>query len=158
MMQPMQPIQLSRCSAMDVNGNCDAMDVNGNCDEMDVNDDIKVLLPRRLIFDTTSDDVDLQPLPLSLLCSETSDVVDLQPLTLLCSETPDVVDLQPLPLISALNRRDIWYALNEDATDEQHQQHWDRYLNRINQLYDIMDDDEPIPPPPPMVRQYNNQY
>ena len=131
MMQPMQPIQLSRCSAMDV---------NGNCDEMDVNDDIKFLLPRRLIFDTTSDDI--IPPPLSLLCSETS----------------DVVDLQPLPLISALNRRDIWYALNEDATDEQHQQHFDRYLNRINQLYDIMVDDEPIPPPPPMVRQYNNQY
>ncbi len=147
MMQPMQPIQLSRCSAMDV---------NGNCDEMDVNDDIKFLLPRRLIFDTTSDDI--IPPPLSLLCSETSDVVDLQPLTLLCSETSDVVDLQPLPLISALNRRDIWYALNEDATDEQHQQHFDRYLNRINQLYDIMVDDEPIPPPPPMVRQYNNQY
>ena len=134
MMQPMQPIQLSRCSAMDVNGNCDAMYVNGNCD------DIKVLLPRRLIFDTTSDDI-IPP-----------------PLTLLCSETSDDVDLQPLPLISALNRRDIWYALNEDATDEQHQQHFDRYLNRINQLYDIMDDDETIPPPPPMVRQYNNQY
>ena len=114
----MLPIQLSRCSAMDVN------------------DDIKSLLPRRLIFGTTSDDI----IPLPLLCSETSDDVDLQPL--------------PFPLPLPLTRHDTWHALHEDATAEQHQQHWDIYLNRNNQLYVITDDDdEPIPPPPLLVRQ-----